>query len=392
MVQRTSFFSFIFLAQLFLYGFLYLSGPSDPASFSIGKRSNLINENSSSGKSISQALVDQELFRQIKGLGQVFRQNKIWQGYDYLSFGQYLIHITDNGPDRAFLINPKPVPQGAVLLDKKETLGLENVYRYDFLMKDAYNQLFGPNGNQVFTFDYEIAGQKYYLQAYKDDLYDGTDDPSMTVSYSTHELFHRYQDYWKWVPESRQDFDNFPITEELLELQILCQEVLKDLPDPNIGRHQILAMLCKYVAIRDKEMELDPSPNKLIKNHELSQEQMEGSARYIEVMSNRQFFSPKDYAAPFGYSLLEFSPESKEEVRGLVGQSVYYGTGASVIFLLDKLQVPIEYLEKGLTPYDMAARYLKLSPREKEQALFQAKNISIYSEIQSRAKQWAALK
>lgn len=336
--------------------------------------------------------VDRELFRQIKGLGDQFKQNKIWSGYDYSSYPQYLIHTTKSGVDRAFLINPVTVPEGAVLLDSNENQGLSSIYRYDLSMREAYRDLFGPDGNEVFTFNFQIEGKGYYLQAYSDDLTGGMNDPSMTVSYSTHELFHRYQDSWEWVPDSKQDFDNFPLSYSLLELQILCQEVLKDLPNDQLQSGQLKDLLLQYLAIRSAELALDPTADQLIRNHELYQEQMEGSARFIEVMSNQQFFPPEQYEAKFGYSLLEFWVESQEDVRGLVGQSVYYGTGGSVIYLLKRLGIPVERLQEGKTPYDLALLYLNPSRQELDRALKKARNISTMSDIQQTARKWISLK
>lgn len=334
--------------------------------------------------------VDRELFRQIKGLGDIFAENTIWRGYDYRSYGQYLVHITPEGPDRAFLINPQQLPAGAIKLGENENQGLASVYRYDLNMQEAYDYLFGPQGNEVFTFDFQIQGSGYYLQAYTDDLSAGMQDPSMTVSYSTHELFHRFQDEWEWVPEAQQDFDNFPLTSELLELQILCQEVLQNLPDAELDKNQLRNLLLQYVAIRSRELAIDPTSKKLIRNHELYQEQMEGSARFIETMSNRQFFSSDQYEARFGFSLLEFWAGSKEDVRSLVGQSVYYGTGGSAIYLLYRLGYPIEQMQLGKTPFDLAMDYLRPTSSEMEAALQQAYANPKMADIRKKVREWMA--
>lgn len=105
--------------------------------------------------------VDRQLLRQIKGLGDIFAKNTIWKGYDYRAYPQYLVHVTKEGPDRAFLINPPFLPTGALLLGENENQGLEKVYRYDGMMQDAYNDLFGPNGNEVFTFNFQVGIQAY---------------------------------------------------------------------------------------------------------------------------------------------------------------------------------------------------------------------------------------
>ncbi len=379
------------LSTLFLIGItpVFLACNFSGRGYQSGQTSDLNEEASNFEDQTNLTMpVDRELLRQIKGLGDLFAENNIWRGYNYQSYPQYLVHVTKAGPDRAFLINPQPVPYGALKLGKNEDQGLSTVYRYDLKSQEAYHYLFGPEGNEVFTFNFRIQEQDYYLQAYTDDLSAGMNDPSMTVSYSTHELFHRFQDQWEWVPDATQDFDNFPITSELLELQILCQEVLKELPDSKLDEQQMRELLLQYLAIRTQELALDPSPGKLIKHHELSQEQMEGSAKFIEVMSNQGFFSTANYEAKFGYSLLEFWVESKADVRSLVGQSVYYGTGGSAIYLLYRLGYPIEKMQEGKTPYELAMNFLKPTSTELSLALQKAYSSPQMPEIKSKVKEW----
>ncbi|HOY18589.1 MAG TPA: hypothetical protein PLC89_14885 [Haliscomenobacter sp.] len=335
--------------------------------------------------------VDELLFSHIKGLGDIYARDEIWKGYAYNSYHQYLVHFTEKGPDRAFVINPPTPPKGAIRLDANEGKGLV-IYRYDLRMKEAYDLVFGPDGNGTFEFTFDIAGNNYYLQAYSDDLAEGSGDTSRAVSFSTHELFHRYQDNWENVPDSKQDFDNFPLTVELLELQILCQEIMKELPSYPSEISALKKILRQYVAIRSKEMELDPTPDQLIRNHELYQEQMEGSPKYIETMGNLQFFTQSTVPVHFSYSIFEFSIETKAEVRGMMGQSVYYGTGPSAIYILDRLGVNIEAMEQGKTPYDLAKAYLNMSKSERDQALREAKMIKNWSEIQAKAREWMALR
>ena len=335
--------------------------------------------------------LDELLFSQIKGLGDIYAKDEIWKGYAYNSYRQYFVHFTEKGPDRAFVINPPTPPQGAIRLDAKEGKGLV-IYRYDLRMKEAYDLVFGPEGNGTFEFTFDIAGNNYYLQAYSDDLAEDSGDTSRAVSFSTHELFHRYQDNWEEVPGSKQDFDNFPLTVGLLELQILCQEIMKELPSYPTEISALKQILRQYVAIRSMEMELDPTPDQLIRNHELYQEQMEGSPKYIETMGNLQFFTQSTQPVHFSYSIFEFSIETKAEVRGMMGQSVYYGTGPGVIYILDRLGVNIEAMEQGKTPYDLAKAYLNMNKWEQDQALQEAKAIKNWPEIQAKAREWMALK
>lgn len=333
---------------------------------------------------------DEFLFSHIKGLGDIYAKNEIWKGYAYHSYRQYLVHFTEKGPDRAFIINPPTPPKGAIRLDALEGKGLV-VYRYDLRMQEAYDLVFGPEGNGTFEFTFDIEGNDYYLQAYSDDLAEGSGDTSRAVSFSTHELFHRYQDNWEEVPGAKQDFDNFPLTRELLELQILCQEIMKELPSYPSEISALKKILRQYVAIRSKEMELDPTPDQLIRNHELYQEQMEGSPKYIETIGNMQFFTLSTQPVHFSYSIFEFSIETKAEVRSMMGQSVYYGTGPGVIYILDRLGVNIEAMEQGKTPYDLAKAYLNRSKGEQDQALQEAKMIKNWPEIQAKAREWMAL-
>jgi len=333
--------------------------------------------------------VDRRLFEQLKDLEKALAGNKIWKGYSYQAYPQYLVHRdAANQLDRGFLINPVRIPPSAIRLSRKESMGLD-VWRYDGHLAKADVALFGPFSNELFEFDLLIGNVEYYLQVYTDDLSRDSEDPTQTVSFSVHENFHRYQNKWEWVPEAQQDFRNFPVLQNLLELQILCQEITKDLPLEKLSKKQSRDLLEQYLAIRTEEINLDSTAGRLIKNHELYQEQMEGSARYIETMASLAVFDKDSFPSTFGYSLFEFHVTNKDEVRGIVGQTVYYGTGASAIYLLDRLGYPIEEMEQGKTPYDLAKKYLALSPQQMRQALARAKSIPNWAAIQKLAAEWA---
>lgn len=333
--------------------------------------------------------VDRRLFKQLKDLEKALAGNKIWKGYSYQAYPQYLVHRNAADQlDRGFLINPVRIPPSAIRLGRKESMGLD-VWRYDGHLPKADVTLFGPFGNELFEFDLLIGNVEHYLQVYTDDLSRDSDDPTQTVSFSVHENFHRYQKRWDWVPEAQQDFKNFPVQQNLLELQILCQEVTKELPQEKLSKKESRDLLEQYVAIRSEEIKLDPTAGRLIKNHELYQEQMEGSARYIETMASLAVFHRDSFPSTFGYSLFEFYVTNTEEVRGIVGQTVYYGTGASAIYLLARLGYPIEEMEQGKTPYDLAKSYLALSPQQMNQALARAKSIPNWPAIQELAAEWA---
>jgi hypothetical protein len=76
----------------------------------------------------------------------------------------------------------------------------------------------------------------------------------------------------------------------------------------------------------------------------------------------------------------------------MMGQSVYYGTGPGAIYILDRLDVNIEAMEQGKTPYELAKTYLNMSRWEQDQALQEAKAIKNWKEIQAKAREWMVLK
>lgn len=336
--------------------------------------------------------VDESLFERINSVTASYKKNEIWKGYDsYATVSQYLIYVTGGEKDakaaRAFLINPKTTVSGATKLDQSESKGLD-VYRYDGKMQEALEQL--QKGNGAYDFDFVIDGQKYYLQLYRDGDAEGHEDVALT----THENFHAFQfANWDFVPGALQDEANYPITKELLSLQMLSLDTLLNLPDTALTKEKATDLLQQYVAIRSQEIALDPSSKKLVKNMANPQEQAEGSARYVEVMGLRDGLkSNTTFVYPFS-AHDELTITSKAALREAFAFGIWYETGAAATYLLDRLEVDIEKeFAAGKTPYDVAVATLKMSQADKDAALKKAQAGSNWSAIQAEADAFIKLK
>lgn len=329
--------------------------------------------------------IDQTFFKQIKGFGDILAENKIWNGYAYNAVPQYVIYVSGSKAVRGFLINPGTPPSGATKLGDSENEGL-NVYRYDSQMQEAYNVLFGTDGNQAFDFNFAVGNEKFYIQIYNDDE---TNAPHQGVDLSVHENFHAYQNNWQEIQSWVQQTPDFPVTQELVELQILCAEIFRGLPNTTTDAATARRLLSQYVAIRSRELAIDPSPGKLIRNMELPQEWSEGTAKYLEVMVHRQHFGTDTKI--MDYTLLDIPPQSMKELKESTSFNILYNTGGAAIWLMRELGVTIEDMEQGKTPYDVASAYLNLSQSELDAALDEAKKHSRWGEIQTTAAAWIKL-
>ncbi len=329
--------------------------------------------------------VDETLFAQIKGYADVLATGNIWQGYDYGAVRQYIIYVSGNEPKRGFIINPSGSPSGATKLADSERAGLD-VWRYDGAMQKAYDQLNGSGGNGAYDFGFEIDGTKYYVQSYTDDQVAA---PYEAVDLSVHETFHGDQNAWTELTNWNQDVANFPMTQELVELQMLVGEIFRDMPNTTTDKAEMRKMLEQYVAIRAREIAIDPSSGKLIENFEIAQEQVEGSAKYLEVMAHRAHFKNTKPIADYG--LMELGPTTRTEAKDLIAQTVTYNTGGTALYLLNELGVDIEQMRQGKTPYELAIAFLGMSQSERDAALAAAKGHAKWGEIQTEAKKWMGL-
>ena len=329
--------------------------------------------------------IDLKHFEQLTTSANLLNENNIWEGYPFSSYQHYLIRLEGNKPTKGFIINPSSSIAGSQKVELASTSDME-VYRFDGIIKEAFEHLFAGNG--LFDFDYEINGDKYYLQTYSEqDVEDGE-----ALAVNVHENFHFYQFGWAEKSSSFQDFDNFPVQRELLELQLLTVEILRGVEKVN-DKAQLRDLLKQYVALRTEEIRLDPTQNGLITNHSNYQELVEGTAKYIEVKTlvNSSLFPNATFEFVNTATLDRNGITSKNSVRELMGQLVFYDTGSAVTYILAELGIDIKRLENNQYPYDLATELLGMSSLESAQALEAAKMHSLWAEIQTKAASWAAL-
>ena len=335
---------------------------------------------------LSVAEVDKSFFAQINGCAGALASSPFWSGYEYGKVPQYVIYVSGSRPNRAFIINPATTVSGAVKVGDADRNGLD-VWQYNAKMQAGYDILFGANGNRAYDFDFEIDGKKYYVMVYTDK---SVASPYESIDLSVHENFHAYQNSWTQIDSWNQDVPNFPITQELLEYQMLVGEIFRDMPNSTSDKAEMRKMLEQYVAIRSREVEIDPSAGKLIENFELVQEQTEGSAKYIEVMTHRSHFKNNKPIADYG--LMELGPITRAEAQDLIAQTVTYNTGGTALYIMNQLGVDITQIRQGKTPYQLASAFLNMSESDRTAALAAAKQHSKWTAIKAEAAKWLGLK
>lgn len=357
--------------------------------------------------------LDRMFFEQLKGFGDIYDTKKNISDYNFLNYPMYFIFKNEDGNvEKGFVINPISTIENAVKLGENENFGL-NIYRYDKQMNDGLEELNGADGNGLYGFDFTIKGENnYYLQTYEKKGVKGLNGLN-DITTAAHEAFHDHYQTTKASTNSKwnfsfnliQDEKNFPITKELLELQLLNTEILKEFP--NITDVSLIREKMKqYVSIKSEELELDPTSNKLILNTELEQERLEGAPHYVEILARREFSllnaNDPNYES-FGFSTLDsdesfFTPikghlpftykiESRSSLQRVMGFDVAYPMGASVIYAINKLNKEKVQLINSQTPYRIISEMLNLSDSEKSRALVKAKASVDWKKIQDRATQ-----
>lgn len=173
------------------------------------------------------------------------------------------------------------------------------------------------------------------------------------VAMIAHEGFHRYQ-FDHWVPGATvQDVDGYDFGTENLELVLLENRILvaayraATVPETERLAHQFAAVRSARHA-RDARAALDEE-----------QERMEGSARWIEHRMGDAIgntYTSTNHTSELGY--LDDSIDNTAAVLGSVksffGFGRYYSSGASVLALLERLDVSsvdiAAWLRDGETP------------------------------------------
>ncbi|OCH15312.1 MULTISPECIES: hypothetical protein [unclassified Aliivibrio] len=322
--------------------------------------------------SLTDAL-DLQMLNQTNEAMKKLDKNDIWSGYSLSKQRIYMIKVDNGKPVGGYLINPSHYVNGAEQLGDNEDQGL-NVFRYDINVKEAYKSLSANNGNGIYSFDYKVSGEGYYIQTYdmaSVDINSGPADGSIRLL--SHELFHSYQGK-KFTQSSDyvQEMNGYPIQKNLIALSLLMRDVMKDLPT-KLTKQDALSRLEKYVTIKSEEIRLDSSNGLLVKNMGLWQEQVEGSAYYVDTMLGKGIF-PYAVGVTFfgsdGYNLdLTFGLNAQETF----GWSYFYPSGASAIFLLEQAGFDIKKIEKGLSPYAAAKSIVSIDENDEVRLLAQMK-------------------
>lgn len=160
-----------------------------------------------------------------------------------------------------------------------------------------------------------------------------------------HELFHRWQDESFSPNASTQDVAGYNYSKENLELAVLEQRALSAAVDATSDDARMEASR-HYAALRLLRSE---DPRIILDN---AQEQVEGSARYIEHMT---------YTEGGGYGPDQFAWEMKNEfetgggIKDWFGFGRFYSSGAAAIEVATKLGVedPFAKIEQGAFPADL---------------------------------------
>lgn len=351
--------------------------------------------------------LDEKFFSQIKKAMDTVKLQELWEGYDYSTVPQYFIRTESGKAVSAFVVNPQSSIDGAKKLGDNEDQGLD-IYQFEANMFTAMDKI--NDGNGMFEFKYNIAGKDYYLQTYDKDKVE-IESPILTTSFAlaVHEVFHNYQEKsFAHPPEYKQlDFDKFntyPLTDELLALQLMMMDLLKDYPKNNLSKEQANQALKQYFVIVNTMLKLDPTAHSgyktgLIYTHGLGQELFEGSALYIDQMVSRQVLSiTKDntfiFHEPFEMDKVEHGYATlmtKKNVQDYFAFDVFYYTGASAIWLLDQSGYDIKSLEKGIYPFSAAKAFLKLDEIEEAGVLSSLKRSFRWSQAQVAAQRYNQL-
>lgn len=384
-----------FLVQLVVITFLVFSCNSDDDSTPD------ITEEEVEDDSISN--VDTQLLDQIKKAGDLFMNSELWNGYNLNDYPLYLIHKNKEGKvDRGILINPQSNIDGAKKLNDQESAGL-NAYRYDNDADRAYAAITDPDeGNGLYDFDFEIDGNGYYIQVYKDEeaiageniatypggFFDPSKEVIGSIDFIIHENFHTYQDSWnsnKSISKTKISDKNNRIPTEVLELKILLHQIFKDFPNGSFDQATLEKKLKQYLAIATALG---------VNNFEPITETMEGSARYIERMAVREIF-PKRSNEPFiPGTVLEddYGIINQETLSMVFDFALTYEIGASVCYALNIVDADaLKRVENRENLLDIVRNKYNLNTQELAQYLEQSKNDTDWAAIQAKAQEFSQL-
>ncbi len=301
------------------------------------------------------------------------KATELWPGYTLpLTHPLILVFLDDNGNENiGYLMNVTQPLANSVEVDGSQINDLK-VYRNDEVVAKLHER-FGPQ-LPPFAFDVELEGSKYFMVkqletppnayiAYKNQ---GDNDFGLLV---THELFHLFQINTPWnLADFKQDYLNYPQTAEIIALSLLLSEQMKQAYQTANAD----LFLERYVSIRQRQLEIDPSPTQLVRSQALFTESVEGAARYVEHFGALATTFPTIGADPTHtfQSQLDTVAVSVNLARQILVQRIPYHVGAVVIHLLRTKNVDMATaLKNGKTPYDQARLYLNKDDNHYNQVL-----------------------
>ncbi len=348
---------------------------------------------------------DRAVFQSLADIFDPFRHHAdaIWTSHYRLDRMPLLLVREEGGRDRyGFLINhPNPAKLGGVKADLPG-LRLPLIYRLDSLPEEKRIAAI-PH----FDFSVSLGGTDTFVLKYSAELL-GLSEESAAISpgaseedlvalnrqfmaeqwalYLAHEAFHAFQ-LQRWNEQmSEQDMADYPLDETHLALIMLETAALRAALDSRseAARRERTRL---FIAVREERMARYAEVEFL----DLPQEQIEGTAKYVEhrlgSLLGFRYVNLDTFASP---DSLIAMPE--RGIRSHAAFDRFYGTGAAVCRLLDEFAVDgwKARVTRGLSPYQVLRE--RLAPNDSQQGalLALAKKRYRFSRIQDRAKKAAA--
>ena len=337
--------------------------------------------------------IDREVFQ---ALSQVFDQfqrsaDKIWtEDYRLDRMPILLVREEQERDLYGFLINhPAPGELGGVPEDIPGNLGLPTIYRLNPL----------PRKNRIakiahFTFSEDLAGTDTFILKYSAEDFSGFDDSDSEFMaenwrlYLVHETFHTFQ-FQGWNDKmGNQDIAGYPLDETHLALIMLETAALRAAVDSR-DKSTRTENTRMFIAVREERMKLHTEVEYL----DLPQEQIEGTAKYVEHRMGSLLGFGHTNLNTFANADIMTMPEMPESrIRVHAAFDRFYGTGAALCYLIENFAVKDwkTQVADGLSPYEVLRDRFALSDSDMKALLASAKEAYGFSCIQGRAEKAAA--
>ena len=327
---------------------------------------------------------DGKMLEQLAVVFDAFRSQsaEIWnQNFRLDQMPLLLVRKGKNRDLYGFLVNhPKPESfEESEKVELAESLGLPLVYKLKPLPRKKDLAEF-----PYFMFQFELNGTNVFLLKYADLFVDPYLSPFHEIwpLFLTHEAFHVVQLHWQ-QPYDEQDIEGYPLDQTHLALIMLENEALK--MSMAAAQTENMEYLRYFLAVREERIRLVPEVTEL----DFAQERHEGTAQYIqhrlgELLQNSDFHLQSFPAQLEMYSQIGVHTT----VRNTAAFGRFYATGATLGYLLDKLEIRWkERVEQGESPYQVLRQSLRLNPGLDD--LLKAKQKLNFPTIQIRAEKAA---